>query len=107
MTTVDFWAVRSDISGTRIELSNGLVGPATTAMHRLRRMIEIGELEGTADAGGAWASGVPGSVLGQILDRLGSNGGAMWVGREGHTDEESLQAAIIDEGVYSLNAVEV
>lgn len=105
MTTVDFWAHPIERSGDRISLGNGLFGPATTAFHRLVDLIRSGRIEGTADDASARAR-IPGSLLREILTGLGEDGGAMVVTRQGHTDEASLQAAIDDETMYGVEALE-
>lgn len=106
MTTVDFWAKRVDAPGARIALSNGMSGPATTALQRLRDAILSGEVEGNADGASASTPTIAGSQLRRLLTGLGDDGRAVFVGREGHHDEETLQAAIAEDGTYTASAVE-
>lgn len=107
MTTVDFWVTRTDAAGPRVGFSNGLSGPATAAFFRLRDSIDAGDIEGYMDEASASARDIPGKTMREILRGLGKPSRSIGVMREGHTDEKSLQAAIVDDGSYSAQAVEV
>jgi hypothetical protein len=106
VTTVDFRVHRVDAEAEPIEMGNGLGGPATAAFFRLSALVNSGEVKGHADAGSASAK-LTGRQLRELLRGLGDDTAGRFVERSGHTDEESLQAAIDDEGTYSASAIEV
>lgn len=106
MTTVDFRAKRIDSDDPPIEISNGLGGPATAALQRLRRLIDSGDINGSATEATASAR-AKGDQLRDLLVGLGDDGRAFAVTRIGHVDEATLQAAVVDDGDYSVTAVEV
>ena len=106
MSTVDFWASRTDAPGPRIAISNALSGPATAALFRLQDLVKQGHAAGHADMGSALAT-LTGAQLREVLRGLGDDQGAGGVIRQGHADEASLQEAIDDSGVYRARAVEV
>lgn len=108
MTTVDFRARPLSADAKEIGFSNGLSGPATTAFHGFRRLVESGAVAGRADE--ASASGrIPGNELRELLAGLGEHRERveMFVSRIGHSDEATLQAAIDDAETYTVSALEV
>jgi hypothetical protein len=98
MTTVDIYV---DHEGERqFSLHNGLYGPATTAFHRLTDHIRGGEVRGTYD--GASAKGeVPGTVLRLLLHGVGEDTRSY-----DPVDEQALLAAIVDDYIYDVDAIE-
>jgi len=104
MTTCDFRATRLDADAEEIYLGNGLGGPATGAMLRLMDLVRSGEVEGHVDSASASAE-LSGRQLRELLRGMGENSRG-FVQRRGHTDEASLQAAIDDDGVYSVSGLE-
>jgi hypothetical protein len=98
MTTVDVYVTRAGVS--QFSLHNGFSGPATTVFHRLADLIRRGDVTGTYD--GASATGqVPGTVLRQLIAGVGES-----VHSYDPVDEHALLAAIVDDHVYEVEAIE-
>src|SRR5688500_10213797 len=99
--TVDLWINRIDVSEPQLGIEGGTFGGPALAYKRLVDLIESGEIEGSYSPGGGADARVSGKVLRQIVAGLGKR--KLHESRTGFSGDEGIEAAIAEDGLYSVS----